>query len=291
MKKIILIGMAIPYFIIAKPVKIDEILTQSGDFKLDTTISYSNIQRANGTTVKQVYQTNTGDFVSIPTYAGESKSNQDYFNYDMTLRYGATKDLELFLSANMYHAKSHVSALDTFDTQNSKGFNALNIGMTYQIKKEDETPSLLLGLSTGAYTKTKFENKTYDHHFKNYRFFATSFYTVDPVVFMVNASYGANLEKSLDTHTKKDAGIMSVSPQVYFAVNPYTSLSAGVKYTYIGISKLDKKQVTQANSNLSLLVGMSYDFSSKMFLNVNAEFLNNSASTQNTISTTLSYKF
>ena len=43
-------------------------------------------------------QTKNGDFVTIPTYLGESTSSQDYLGYDLSLRYGASKDFEIFSS-------------------------------------------------------------------------------------------------------------------------------------------------------------------------------------------------
>ena len=276
---------------IAKPVHVDEILTQSHSFKLDTTVSYANIQRANGISSPYTYQTQNGDFVAVPTYAGEAKTDQDYLNYSFTLRYGVTKDLELFTSANLYSSKLHASINDTFETKSDSGFNALNIGLTYQLKKESDTPSFLLGVSATAMEKTKFQTGTLNSNFKGYRVFATSFYTVDPVVFLVSSSYGINLKKEYKESSINSSDILTISPQVYFAVNPYTSLSGGFKYTHFAKDTRDNKQVSQATSNLSMLLGLSYEFSAKTVLNLNAEYLNTNDMVNNTISTSFSYKF
>jgi len=288
-KKILL--MVLPSIMMAKPVYVDEILTEKGTLKLDMSIDYSNIQRAEGKKSVSNYQTQNGDFVSVPTYLGESKSNQDYLNYTFTLRYGLTKDLEISTSANLYNSKTKISLNDSFDNISSQGFNALNVGMTYQLKKEDETPSLLLGVSTNILEKTKFYTQTYTDHLKQYRVFATSFYTVDPVVFLLSSSYGINLKKQFKENSVDSGNILTISPQVYFAVNPYTSLNGGVKYTHYSENKIDDKQVSNSTSNLSFLMGMSYEFSNKLTMTMSAEFLNSNEVTQNNISSTFSYSF
>ena len=274
-----------------KPVRIDTILTETNHLRLDTTFSYSNIQSSNNFSASQTFQTKNGDFVTIPTYLGISKSNQDYLNLDFTLRYGLTKEIEIFASVNGYNVDSKNSVLGTFQNKSDKGFNALGLGVTYQVKAEDDTPSLLLGASTQVIEKTKIEGKIYNNNFKNYRFFATSFYSVDPVVFLFSASYSFNKTKNLGALKKDDANIFTLSPQVYFAVNPYTSLNWGVKYNYFGKTKIDNTLVGNSGSTLSFLTGVSYEFSAKTFISINAEYLNTNTQSQNTFSVTLSYSF
>lgn len=290
MKKITFM-MVLPWLVMAKPVYIDEILTQKNKVKLDMSVAYSNIQRSDSVSSPSTYQTQNGDFVSVPTYFGHSKTNQDYLNYSFTLRYGLTKDLELFTAANFYSSETKVSLTDSFKNISSKGFNALNLGFTYQVKKESETPSLLLGLSSNVLEKTKFSTGTLSSHFKSYRVFATSFYTVDPVVFLTSASYGVNLKKEFEENSIDNGDIFTISPQVYFAVNPYTSLNGGVKYTHVAQGKMDDKIVSHSASSLSFLMGMSYEFSTKFILNMNAEFVNANDTAQNSLSTTFSYDF
>lgn len=138
-----------------KPVRIDEILTNKNTFRLDTTFSYRNIQSIGSLSASQTFQTQNGDFVSIPVYLGATKSNQDYLNMDFTLRYGLTKDIELFTSVNGYKTHSKYTRLGTFQSQSDNGFGSLGIGATYQVKSENETPSLLLGMSTQIIEKSK----------------------------------------------------------------------------------------------------------------------------------------
>jgi len=91
---------------------------------------------------------------------------------------------------------------------------------------------------------------------------------------LLSASYSINKTKTFDTIKRDDADIVTVSPQVYFAVNPYTSLNRGVKYSYFGKTTVDGKTVANSGSNLSFVTGVSYEIASDMFVSANAEYLN-----------------
>jgi len=290
MKKVIWVA-SLAFVLMAKPVHIDEILTKENSVKVDMTVSYLNMQRVNGVSSSYTYQTENGDFVVIPTYRGDTKINQDYLNYAFILRYGISKDLELFTSVNLYSLDTHSALGDDFTSESSSGFNGLYAGLTYQLKKESETPSLIMGLSANILEKTKFKTETYKNKFKSYRVFATSFYTVDPVVFLLTTSYGINLKKEFKDSTMQNGNVLTISPQLYFTVNPYTSLNWGVKYTNYRGNEINKKQVSSIGSSITFLMGMSYEFSAKTIFNVNAQYLNTNDTTQSTVSTTFSYKF
>ena len=289
MKKLFVI--VIPMLILSKPVKIDEILTEKNTFRIDSSISYSNIQRTDGDTVPFQYQTQNGDFVTIPTFIGDSKSNQDYVNYGFTLRYGATKNIEIFSSLNLYTSDTHLSNGAKFDTQHKKGFSSLLLGATYQVKHEGDTPSLLIGTNIDVIDRTNFSGIDKNVNFKGYTFFATSYYTVDPVVFLINSSYRYNLEKKYNNHTIKNADQFSLSPQVFFAVNPYTSLSTGVKYNYRGSTQVDNTKVSNSGSSMTYLLGVSYEIDAKKTLSIDAGYSDSMGISQSNLSMGLSYKF
>ncbi|MBU1668380.1 porin family protein [bacterium] len=289
MKKIFIV--IIPILVLSKPVKIDEILTEKNTFRIDTSLSYSNIQRTDGGAVPLQYQTQNGDFVTIPTFVGDSKSNQDYINYGFTLRYGVTKDIEIFSSLNMHTSDTHFSNSGQFDTQHEKGFNSLLLGATYQIKHENDTPSLLIGTNIDVIDRTNFSGTDKNVNFKGYTFFVTSYYTVDPIVFLVNSSYRYNLEKKYNNHSVENAKQFSLSPQIFFAVNPYTSLSTGVKYNYRGSTRVDNTEVSSSGSSMTYLLGTSYEINAKSTLNIDADYSNSMGISQNSLSMGLSYKF
>jgi hypothetical protein len=281
----------LPILVYSKPVKVDEILTDANKFKTDFALSYSNITKKVGGFAPITYQTNGGDFVTIPTYSGLESSNQDYINYGIGLKYGLSKDIEIFSNINFYTSNTHTSG-NNFETQSDKGFNNLNIGLIYQLQKEDEKPAVLLGGSVDLLENSVFSDSHKNNQkLKSYSFFASSYYTVDPLVFFLKADYRLNLKKE-DNQKSIDNGEMFVlTPQVYFAVNPFANLNWGIKYQFAGHNRVDGQIVSDSGSSVSMLFGGSYEFNSKTILEIDYEKSDNSEYSMNNISLGLSYKF
>jgi hypothetical protein len=280
-----------PLLLFSKPVKVDEILTEQNKLKLDMSISYSNINKKAGVTAPISYETMNGDFVNIPTYVGISSSNQDYINYGFNLKYGISEKLEVFTNLNLFTSDTHISDSE-FSSKSEKGFNNLNLGLTYQVKKEDDKPSLLIGGSVDLIERVTFsgEHKE-DLNFKSYSFFATSYYTVDPIVFLLKAGYRLNLEKKYKDENINSGDIFTLSPNIYFAVNPYTSINWGIRYQFKGKDRIDKNVVSNSGSSVSYLFGVSYEINSKYTFNLDTEKKDTNDYSSNNINLALSYKF
>ncbi len=291
MKKTITILTISPLVLFSKAVKVDEILTDAKKFKLDISLSYSNINKKQNLIAPITYQTTNGDFISIPTFLGNSKTNQDYINYGLNLKYGFSKNLEVFTNLNFFTSDTHIHD-NKFNSKSDKGFNNLNIGLIYQVKKENEKPSLLVGTSMNLIERVKFSNNhKKDLNFKSYSFFVTSYYTIDPIVFLLKTNYRLNLKKRSKNETIDSADILTISPNIYFAINPYTSLNWGVSYQYKGKDKINEDIVSNSGSSVGYLFGVNYEISSKYNLNFDYEKKDTQDYSSNNINLTLSYKF
>lgn len=135
------------------------------------------------------------------------------------------------------------------------------------------------------------ENKKNNQKFKSYSFFAMSYYTVDPLVFSLEANYGLNLKKEYDGNSLDNAEVFTVVPQVYFAINPFTNLNWGIKYQFDGRNRVDDKIVSNGSSSVGFLFGGSYEFSSKNIFNLNYEKNDTNEYSMNNITANLSHKF
>jgi len=280
-----------PLLLFSKPVKVDEILTDTNKFKLETSISYANINKKANVISPITYQTAGGDFVNVPSFLGVSATNQDYINYGLNLKYGITKDLELFTGLNMFTSDTHISD-SSFSTQSEKGFNNLNLGVTYQVKKEDDSPSFLVGGSVDLLERVTFSNDHKENQsFKSYSFFATSYYTVDPIVFLLKANYRLNFKKEYSDKSIESGNIFVLSPNIYFAVNPYTSINWGIKYQFKSKDKIDGSVVANSGSSVGYTFGVSYEINSKTTFNFNTEKLDTNDYSSNNINLSLAYKF
>lgn len=288
MKKLFLI--LFPILIFAKAVKVDEILTQTNQFKLETSISYTNINKKENAIAPITYQTAGGDFVQVPTYLGSSATNQDYINYGFGLKYGINKKLEIFTNVNLFTSDTHISNSE-FTTKSDKGFTNLNLGLIYEIKKEDDKPSFLIGGSIDLIERTTFkDNHKEDINFKSYSVFVSSYYTVDPIVFLLKANYRLNLKKEYQDESIENGNIFILNPNIYFAVNPYTSINWGIKYQFKGKDKIDNKVVSNSGSSVSYTFGVSYEINSKMTFNFDTEKLDTNDYSSNNINLSLTYK-
>lgn len=288
MKKLCLF--LLPLALFAKPFKVEEILSDKNELKTDFTISYVNITKKTEQFSPIVYETNQGDFVTIPTYEGSS-SNQDYISYTQGLKYGLTQDLEIFTNISFYTFSTHTSG-DSFETKNDNGFNSLNLGFNYLVKEEDDKPSFLVGLSTDVLENTIYsDNNKNNEKFKSYSLFATSYYTIDPLVFSLEADYGLNMKKELNNHSIDSGEVFTLTPQVYFAINPFINLNWGLKYQFNQKNRVDDKVVSNSGSSVGYLFGGSYEFSTKTVFELNYENSDTNDYSMNNITATVSYKF
>lgn len=288
-KKLLLI--LFPILLFAKAVKVDEILTDKNKFKIETSISYVNINKKENVIAPITYQTASGDFVQVPTYIGSNATNQDYVNYGINLKYGVSKNLEIFTNINFFTSDTHISNSE-FSTKNDKGFSNLNAGMIYQIKEEDDSPSLIVGSSVDLIQRVEFKKSHKDNqNFKSYSLFATSYYTVDPIVFLLKANYRINKKQTYKNESIQNGNIFVLSPNIYFAVNPYTSINWGIKYQFKGKDKIDNKVVSNNGSSVGYIFGVSYEINSKMTFSFDTEKLDTNDYSSNNINLSLAYKF
>lgn len=275
-------------------VMINEMLTQKHSLRLDASIFYANIQKQTSVIAPIIATSSPADMssiYSIPAILGVQQSNQDFLNFGLNLRYGITKDIEIFASPSFFYQHSNLSD-SGFSGEDDYDFNNFNAGLIYQVKSEGRYPSLLIGATPIVIQKsipTKSEKNRLDY-FKNYSFFATSYYTVDPVVFVFQGGFRLNLERKLDEHTIAIGNTLNLSPMVYLALNPYTSLNFGINYQYKFKDRIDGAVVSHQGSSISYLVGASYEVNPSLILSVDISNLSTNLYTSNSVNLLFSYK-
>jgi hypothetical protein len=130
LKKYILLFL-IPILLFSKAVKVEEILSDKNQIRLDTTLTYTNINQKSGSLALFNYQTSAGDFVSVPTFTGENITDRDLLNYSVNLRYGLTKKLEIFSYVSAFSDFTKISENGEFKTEKDSDFSTLGIGAIY----------------------------------------------------------------------------------------------------------------------------------------------------------------
>lgn len=275
-------------------VMINEMLTQKHSLRLDASIFYANIQKQTSVIAPIIATSSPADMssiYSIPAILGVQQSNQDFLNFGLNLRYGITKDIEIFASPSFFYQHSNLSD-SGFSGEDDYDFNNFNAGLIYQVKSEGRYPSLLIGATPIVIEKsipTKSEKNRLDY-FKNYSFFATSYYTVDPVVFVLQGGFRLNLERKLNEHSIAIGNTLNLSPMVYLALNPYTSLNFGINYQYKFKDRIDGAVVSHQGSSISYLFGASYEVNPSLILSVDISNLSTNLYSSNSINLLFSYK-
>ena len=292
---IICVGLGL---LMARPVSVDEILTKRLQFKLMGTLSYVHIQRSDMYLAPISVPINGGSsYVQIPlSYAQDS--NQDYLNFSLYARYGIAKRVEVFSTLNSFwqHSSASNDLSSTPISQSYGDFSSLNLGVLIQAKKEGKLPALLLGASADVLDKTYFSHtqKQLDS-LKGYSFFATSFYTIDPIVLLLQANFRLNLPREFEGYRLDNGEVFALSPMVYFAVNPYISLNFGVRYQYatqnsINDTLSNTMRYVPQGSSVGYIFGMAYEIKSRFIFYASAEKLDTAQYSSDMLSFTLSYR-
>ena len=92
-----------------------------------------------------------------------------------------------------------------------------------------------------------------------------------PLIFSLEANYGLNMKKELNNHSIDSGEVFTLTPQVYFAINPFINLNWGLKYQFNQKNRVDDKVVSNSGSSDGYLFGGSYEFSTKTVFELNYE--------------------
>ncbi|MCD6259818.1 MAG: hypothetical protein J7J31_09480 [Helicobacteraceae bacterium] len=287
--RLLIITTLIPLVLSAQAVKVDELLTDEYRIQNDVSVSYINTQRNDSSVGLVGYQTVNGDYVVIPTYVGDVVSQSDYLGYSLALRYGLNSDIEVFAYGNLYSSSERTLYTNSITSHSDKGFSSSGIGGVYQVHNEDNYPALLLGVTLDVIERDTTLDKNF--YLKSGSIFLASYYTSDPVVFFVKTTYSFNKPHKSKTHTISAGNILRISPQIHFAVNPYTSLNWGISYEYKQKDTYDGEIITANQSRLSWLFGVSYEIFSHNVLSADMEKTDTSTYSQSAMTLNYSYKF
>lgn len=277
----------------AKPVNIDEIFTKNRQLRLLPSFSYININRKNPLlsliTIPDISGGN--QVINTPVVVGNQEINQDYLYFSFNIRYGVYKRVEIFSAASAFWQHSNIGINGNFTSYNNGDFNSWNLGFLVQAKKEGKLPALLVGGSADLLNTSYFSNGNKNlQYFKGFSIFATSFYTVDPLVFLIQASFRFNLENTLDALSINSGEIFTLNPMIYFAVSPYISLNFGIRYQYRTRDRVDGIITSAPGSSVAYTFGMAYEIKSRLIFFADVERFDSNEYTSNAINLTLSYR-
>lgn len=273
----------------AKPVSIDEVLSGKKQIRILGQLSYINIKSKNSVLATIPHQISRGNVVQIPISL--ANANTDYLNFAMSARYGIYKNIEIFSTLNAFYQHNTTNINANFTEKHSGNFNTWNLGILAQVKKEDKYPSLLVGGSIDIMNMASFSNaESKLQYFKGYSLLAMSYYTIDPLVFLLQAGFRVNLYSANERLSINNGEIFTLTPMIYFAVNPYVSLNFGITYQYKTKDFVDNNIVSMQGSSIAYNFGVAYEIKQNLIFFSSVEHLQTNDYTSNAINLTLSYR-
>lgn len=273
------------------PVRVEELITARGKWMLDFNILYSNIDTASGRTEILTLDGPSGQPILIPVYVGEQVTDQDFISYVLNVRYGLTNNLEIFAFSGFFSDFLRTSLNGENHSDSDFNFNFGGVGATYQIRREDRYPALLASASVNIADNTNFGDDDYElSFFKTFTGSLVSYYTVDPIVFFLQGVYQQNFERK--NGISIDPGeFFSLSPQIFFIVNPFINLTGGFRWRIQGADEINNIQVNSTRTSISPLFGVTYGVTDDLIISLDTEYRSEARIDQAIASLRFTYMF
>lgn len=234
--------------------------------RFSATYSYANINDKDLSTEQTlIVQTGASSFVTIPIGIHYTQVNKDIQVATVGLRYGVTKDTELYTRSSFIWRASRSSSNSNTTTSNSdNNFLDTWIGINHRFLKNRDNPALV-GFAEIAVTE---KNSGSGGHAKSWLIGAKTYEIVDPIVLSFTAAYRRNQERKNSVETHKPGDILLINPSLAFAVNDRITLSGGIKWINRQADRRNgiAKGIRRTTTDISL--GMAYGFSKKTTFNL-----------------------
>ncbi|HFC7601797.1 TPA: meta-pathway of phenol degradation family protein [Neisseria meningitidis] len=250
------------------PLTIEDIMTDKGKWKLETSLTYLNSENSRAALAAPVYiQTGATSFIPIPTEIQENGSNTDMLAGTLGLRYGLTGNTDIYGSGSyLWHEERK---LDGNGKTRNKRMSDISAGISHTFLKDDKNPALIGFLESTVYEKSR--NKASSG--KSWLIGATTYKAIDPVVLSLTAAYRINGSKTLSSNTKYKAGnYWMLNPNISFAANDRISLTGGIQWLGKQPDRLDGKKESARNTSTYAHFGAGFGFTKTTALNASERF-------------------
>ena len=246
------------------PLTVEDLITEKGKVTLDATVTYANNNRqgiASGESI--IVQIGPTSFITVPTRIGEMHTDADTTIGTIGLRYGLTKDAELYGRGSYLWSASRSSSFSDVSNSNSNGFSDAWLGLNYRILEEGKTPALL------GFVEVALAERFNESHSaaKSWLLGATTYRVIDPVVLSLTAAYRFNQERTDRDQRYKPGNFLMLNPSLAFAVNDRITVSGGVQWLNRQPNRLDGLTHHFRRTTTELNAGLAYGLSDATTLN------------------------
>lgn len=239
------------------PLSVEDLITDRGRVKLDLSLTYANVDNADLSVGDlALVQVGPTSFVVVPTQFGTGRTNSDTLVGTLGLRYGVTKKTEIFLRSSLLYSAVRSSGVGgTISSDEARWADAW-IGLNHQFKADTTTPALLGFVETAVYDRQRSDSSP----FRSYTVGLTTYRAIDPVVFSLTAAYRFGVSRRDGAEDLKPGRVITLNPEVGFAVNDRVSLSTG--FQWISRDADERNGIDQGamRTSTALVLGVAYGF-------------------------------
>ncbi|HFC8677962.1 TPA: meta-pathway of phenol degradation family protein [Neisseria gonorrhoeae] len=250
------------------PLNIEDIMTDKGKWKLETSLTYLNSENSRSELAAPVYiQTGSASFIPVPTEIQENGSNTDMLAGTLGLRYGLTGNTDIYGSGSyLWHEERK---LDGNGKTRNKRMSDISADISHTFLKDGKNPALIAFLESTVYEKSR--NKASSG--KSWLIGATTYKAIDPIVLSLTAAYRINGSKTLSDDVKYKAGnYWMLNPNISFAANDRISLTGGIQWLGKQPDRIDGKKESARNTSTYAHFGAGFGFTKTAALNASARF-------------------
>ncbi len=246
------------------PLTIENVITNKGKFKLDLSLSYSNlelqgVQASDGVLI----QTWPTSFVSVPSQVGQTQINSDILIATLGARYGLSNNLESYFRTNYLNTNSRITNLSSTSSSSDSRLADIWAGLNYRFSDDTDTPALLGSIETALYEKHTTDNAS----FKSHQISLTTYRAIDPIVLSLNAGYRFNQTRKDGNIDLNPGNFLFISPSVGFAVNDTITLTTGFQWLNKQPDEFNNITPGVRSTSTDLILGMGYGQSKDSIIN------------------------
>lgn len=247
------------------PLTIDDLITDKGKVKLDTSLAYANSSQQGINTGEPILvQTGPTSFVAIPTQIGEMRSQTDALVGTLGLRYGVSSNAEAYTRLSYFTSQTRraVGPVNTSDTTNQ--FADAWLGLNYRFREDAEKPALL-GFAEIALRE---RHESDAARFKSGLIGLTTYRAIDPVVLTLTGAYRYNATRRDGSDDYQPGNFFLLNPQVAFAVNDRITLITGLQWKSQQADHRNDQALGLRRTGSDWTLGLGYGLSVATIMNL-----------------------
>lgn len=262
-----LVCLVMPYSAQADlPLTLEDLLSDKGQFKFEFSATYANAERRGVETAQPILvQTGPASFVAVPTLVGDSTSNTDALVASLGLRYGLTRDTELYARTSWLTNTTRREGAGGVSSDSDSGFADAWAGVNHRFMKDDETPALL-GFVEGALAE---KQRGGNSHGKSWLVGFTTYRAIDPLVLSLTGAYRFHLARPDGGQDTTPGNLFLLNPSVAFAVNDKVTLTGGMQWKLRQADERDGVEQGMRRTSTDFSLGLGYAVAKQSTLNLN----------------------